>query len=416
MNEVKTVLAIGLVLLSIGCRPSTIAREDVAVVAEGNAEASIDAISEPIAIEPPVSYPFTAEQLLTARLPHQDTKEGVIRLFDTATLFGWEIFEAGNWRVEDQAIVIAADKPTILATSASFRDVELTFEIQAEQGTEARLLLRAPFGPKDVVTPSVEIDLLGAIGDDQSESENEAEWLSVKVAIEGEQAVVNVADLEPVEVKVEPIDSPRGRIAFRLTKGLMKVRDIRARPLGFESLVDGDLSKWKQYPDMDGKFEISDGRLHIQGGLGQLESASSFGDFAVLVDYQLANADVNSGLFFRCIPGDRLMGYECQMNHSIEEGDPLRPADCGSGGIFRRQDARAVLGLGDEPTTLMLIADGPSISAWVNGVQVSNWYDSRESDENPRRGQRLEPGTLMIQAHDPTTELWIDEIKVAELR
>jgi phosphohistidine phosphatase SixA len=107
-----------------------------------------------------------------------------------------------------------------------------------------------------------------------------------------------------------------------------------------------------------------------------------------------------------------MMGYECQLSNEIEGGDPLTPADCGTGGIFRRQDARVVAGETDKFATVVLVAHGPAIAAWVNGVQVSDWYDDRKSDENPRRGLRLEAGTFMIQGHDPGTDALIKQFSV----
>ena len=107
-----------------------------------------------------------------------------------------------------------------------------------------------------------------------------------------------------------------------------------------------------------------------------------------------------------------MMGYECQLSNEIKDGDRLMPADCGTGGIFRRQDARVVAGETDKFATVVLVAHGPAIAAWVNGVQVSDWYDDRKSDENPRRGLRLEAGTFMIQGHDPGTDALIKQFSV----
>ena len=52
------------------------------------------------------------------------------------------------------------------------------------------------------------------------------------------------------------------------------------------------------------------------------------------------------------------------------------------------------------------------MAAWVNGVQVSSWYDDREADENPRKGRRTDPGTLMLQGHDPSTDALIRQFQV----
>ena len=167
---------------------------------------------------------------------------------------------------------------------------------------------------------------------------------------------------------------------------------------------------------MPGEFSVTeDGNLRVKGGRTQLESKRSFGDFVLLAEYKLPLAEMNSGIFFRCIPGDVMMGYECQLSNELKDGDPLTPADCGTGGIFRRQDARVVAGETDKFATVVLVAHGPAMAAWVNGVQVSDWFDDRKSDENPRRGLRLDAGTLMIQGHDPGTDALIKQFSVADL-
>ena len=155
--------------------------------------------------------------------------------------------------------------------------------------------------------------------------------------------------------------------------------------------------------------------MHVKGGRTQLESKASYDDFVLLAEYKLPLAEMNSGIFFRCIPGAEMMGYECQLSNETNDGNPLSPADCGTGGIFRRQDARVVAGEIDQWATALLVANGPSIAAWVNGVQVSDWLDDRKSDENPRRGLRLEPGTLMIQGHDPGTDALIKQFSIVQI-
>ena len=55
------------------------------------------------------------------------------------------------------------------------------------------------------------------------------------------------------------------------------------------------------------------------------------------------------------------------------------------------------------------------MSAWVNGIQVSDWTDTREVNENPRRGLRLEAGTIMIQGHDPKTNALFKQFNIRSL-
>ena len=175
-------------------------------------------------------------------------------------------------------------------------------------------------------------------------------------------------------------------------------------------------SKWKKYPEMPGDFTTTnEGWMHVQGGSTQLETKESYDDFVLLAEYKLPKEEMNSGIFFRCIPGDKMMGYECQLSNEMKDGNPLSPVDCGTGGIFRRQDARVIAGEADKWATVLLLVHGHKMAAWVSGVQVSDWYDDRQPHENPRKGLRLESGTIMIQGHDPETDALLKQIKIARI-
>lgn len=235
----------------------------------------------------------------------------------------------------------------------------------------------------------------------------------MKMHLEGNRLQVTVDD-KLVNDYTDPIGLSAGRIGLQHNSGRVAFRNIRLRPLGLKSLLDKELSQWTRYPEMPGEFTSTDeGWLHVKGGRSQLESKETYDDFVLLAEYKLPTAEMNSGIFFRCIPGDEMMGYECQLSNETKDGNRLSPADCGTGGIFRRQDARLVAGEVDQWTTVVLVAHGPKMAAWVGGVQVSDWYDDRPPHENPRKGLRVDPGTIMIQGHDPGTDALLKQISIS---
>jgi hypothetical protein len=192
------------------------------------------------------------------------------------------------------------------------------------------------------------------------------------------------------------------------------------RPLNLTSILpeqagkDGEIAGWKKYPEMQGSFMINDeGQLRVEGGKGQLETEAEYGDFVLIARAKTNSENQNSGLFFRCIPGEEMNGYECQLNNDAKDGNPMFPADCGTGGFFRRQDARVIAADNNKWFDLVLAVNGSSMAAWVNGVQVSQWQDTRDPDPNPRKGLRIEPGTIMIQAHDETTDVTFQTLKIS---
>ncbi len=237
----------------------------------------------------------------------------------------------------------------------------------------------------------------------------------MKIHLEGKQLQVSVDDKLVCDYS-DPIGLSAGRIGLQHNSGRVEFRNILLRPLSLKTLLDAELSMWKKYPEMPGEFTTTDeGWLHVKGGSTQLETKDSYDDFVLLAEYKLPKAEMNSGIFFRCIPGDKMMGYECQLSNETVDGNPVAPADCGTGGIFRRQNARIVAGEVDQWATVVLVAHKQAMAAWVNGVQVSNWFDDRKPEENPRKGLRLEPGTIMIQGHDPETDALLKQIRIASI-
>ena len=146
-----------------------------------------------------------------------------------------------------------------------------------------------------------------------------------------------------------------------------------------------------------------------------LESEKHFGDFVLQMEVISHAPELNSGLFIRSMPGEFANGYESQIHNGIKNGDRTQPKDFGTGGIYRRVPARLVVPNDKEWFHKTIVADGPHISVWVNGYQVTDWTDDRKPDKNPRNGLRTEAGTLQLQGHDPTTDLSFRNIRAREL-
>ena len=199
---------------------------------------------------------------------------------------------------------------------------------------------------------------------------------------------------------------PRGFIGLQLNSGKIAFRNIILLPLSLDPIFNGtDLTGWIEYPEMDSTFSVTDnGELNVVNGRGQLETEGHYADFVLQLECISYAEALNSGIFLRCIPGchDGLRKPDPEWN---ENGNPLIPADCGTGGIFRRQDARRIVAKDNEWFHKTIVMSANHIAVWVNGYQVSDWYDERNIDDNPRRGLRTEAGSIMIQGHDPTTNL-----------
>ena len=388
---------------------SAVAKSDVADATEP----SIDAA--PVSLSP---------QLLSEEM----LADGWISLFDGQTLFGWKHDNKADWRVEDGAIVVEKGEKCLLVTTSQFSDYLLRLQFQAETNANSGVFLSTTMDPQDVKTDCYELNIAGMDNPFPTgslveriaveENLNKTEWQTYEVHVEQGHVVVRLDGQQIVDY-VDPNPIARGYIGLQLNKGRVAFRDIQLKPLGGESIFNGqDLDGWKGYPEMEGEFSVDEesGVLRVKNGRGQLESAQEYDDFVLQAACMTHASELNSGIFFRCIPGELMNGYECQIHNGFQNGDRTQPVDCGTGGFFRRQNARWVVADDLNWFHLTLVADGAHMAAWVNGYQVSDWTDDRAADPNPRKGLRLEAGTLMIQAHDPTTDLSFRDLSVAKLR
>lgn len=222
--------------------------------------------------------------------------------------------------------------------------------------------------------------------------------------------------------KTETVTLPAGSrasVTLAADGGDTEFRNVFYKPAGLEPLFNGEnLDNWNLYPDMAGTFSVDQAnkRLVVKDGPGMIETKESFGDFVFQTAVFTAADNLNSGVFFRCIPGEKMNGYESQIHNGFKDGDRTQPVDAGTGAIFRRTTARYVPANDKELFYKTIIADGPHIAVWVNGLQVTDWTDERKPDANPRRGLRLEPGTIMLQAHDPTTDVYFQGMKILPLK
>jgi hypothetical protein len=359
-------------------------------------------------------------------LTDEELTAGWISLFDGETLFGWQPQSDANWRVEAGSIVVDDGTKGLLTTTTGFADYVLKIDFRSAAGTNSGIFLHTPGTPKDPASDCYELNIADSTNPfptgslvKRAKAEgnfDSQDWQSYEVTVAGDQVVVLLDGKQVLEYK-DPKPLHRGLIGLQLNEGKVEFRNIKLRPTGLNSAFNGkDLTGWTEYPEMASKFTVSaDGTLDVRDGKGQLETKQSYGNFVLQLQCMTKAKHLNSGIFFRCIPGDVMMGYECQIHNGFKNGDRRQPMDCGTGGIFRRQNARIVAADDLIWFHQTLIADGPHIAAWVNGYQVSDWVDERVPHENPRKGLRLEPGTIMIQGHDPTTDISFRGIKIAEL-
>lgn len=374
---------------------------------------------------------FFNDQLPAAKrraLTSEEIENGWISLFDHESLFGWRDESDANFRVEEGAIVVdTGSKPGLLRTSIQYDNYQLRVDFLSDVGTNSGVFLRTPRQGTKPAENCYELN----IADDGTNpfptgslverakangTHDKLEWQTFTATVDGPNVTIDL-DGETINEYVDPMPLGRGYIGLQYNSGKVAFTNISLKPLGLQSIFNGkDLSGWKEYPEMASKFAVTPtGELNVKNGRGQLETEESYGDFIFQFSCITHARNLNSGLFFRCIPGEEMNGYESQIHHGYLNDDRSDPEDHGTGGIFRFVKARKVVANDLEWFHETLIAQGPQISVWVNGQQVTDWTDTREPDPNPRRGKRVEAGTIMIQGHDETTDVSFRDLKIREM-
>ena len=408
------------VILPSGCSraPETPSSEHVQVV-------------EPSADKAEGEHTADTVDFVAPALTENEIRAGWISLFDGRSLFGWDVPSETNWHVEDGAIVADSGEKSLLLTPFHFDNFELRCSFHVATGGNSGIFLRTAPNASNPATDTYELNICDSHPTHKSGSlvgryiatdvpAVEGAWHDFRVLCNGpviqvwldEQQIVDFADTS---------DAVRltGRIGLQMNQGRSAFRNVFIRPLSLKPLFNGsDTNGWSVVPGSMSSFTVADGLLHASGGPGFLETNDTYGDFVLKVEARINGEGLNSGVFFRAKKGTESapsQGYELQLHNGFMDGDRTKPADSGTGAIFRRVAARYVVANDHEFLTAVLIAQGDRFATWVNGYQVINWQDTRPLDENPRKGRRLAPGHISLQGHDSTANLDFRSVDIQPL-
>lgn len=353
--------------------------------------------------------------------------DGWLSLFDGSTLYGWRKEGVAGWQVVDGAIHVDSGKIELLRTAVQFDDFELKLEFKAPPETNSGIFIRTKPRPTTATDGCIEINIApeathpfptGSIAGRQKASgvELRAGFNSMTIRAVGDTIHVDVNSKRVTEFTSSSL-LRRGYIGLQHNSGKVQFRNIAIRPLGLNSMFNGrDLKGWNTEQKLASEFLVEHGTLNMKNGRGQLESVNQFANFVFSSHVRTNAKGLNSGVFFRCIPGEMMNGYESQIQNQFSDDDRTKPKDCGSGGIFRRLPARIVNASDNKWFAKTIVADGGTMCVWINGLLVADWTDTRKPHANPRKGRRLEKGTVILQGHDPTTDLSFKEMRIRELK
>jgi hypothetical protein len=365
-------------------------------------------------------------------LAPEQIADGWISLFDGHTLYGWTSNKPDiNWAVADGVITADEGPIGLLLTSVPFADYELHCTFRMSPGGNSGLFLRTVSDPKDVKADCYELNIAdehpqgfttGAIvGHAKTDAPiiGSGDWKTFHVRLEGNRITVDLDGTQVLDYTDETNARRSGLIGLQKNAGRIEFKDVRLRPLGMQPLFNGtDLAGWRVVLGSKSEFTIEDGAIRVRNGAGFLETEQTFGDFVFQTDAVTHGDALNSGFFFRAQPGSEAApsnGYEVQIDNSLKDGDPTKPANAGTGAIFRRTTARRVVSRDHEWCRITLVAGGNRMAVWVDGYQVTDWADEREPNDNPRAGRKDGAGHISLQGHDPTTDVEFRKLRIADV-
>jgi hypothetical protein len=367
-------------------------------------------------------------------LTPEEIAQGWVLLFDGKTTFGWTSPNDSKWTIADGMLAPQKGKAGFLVTTTTFSDFELSFEVnQSEKSTLEVITCSDVQGQGRVKFPYQPWGVRYV----------KDRWARYRVKVQGGHALEDGFEspdgkfLETLRSQAysKPKESFSGFITLKGSE--FGLRNIKLKPLDMGSLFNRkDLEGWKEHPDRKSKFGVTkEGWLSVKDGPGDLQTVKEWDDFVLQLECKTNGKHLNSGVFFRCLPGQYQQGYEAQIHngfgpekeYALDVFDPqthnlvekrkekYTALDYGTGAIYRRQPARFQAARDNEWFTMTVVAQGRHFATWVNGLQVVDWTDHRPLAENARQGAYLKKGPISLQGHDPTTDLLFRNLRIAEL-
>jgi hypothetical protein len=338
-----------------------------------------------------------AEQAKPNTLTPKEIADGWILLFDGETKFGWKV--DGDSDIKDGILTLGGKKATTATTTTAFGDYELRFECR-KKDRQSRLKVNA----KPIVPFLAQ----------------EQEWAEVSLKAQGDRVAIAVKTNSGAGGSGSPRYAEAAPVKLELpAQQPLMVRSVKLRPLGLKPIFNGkDLTGWKEIkgPKNKSRFTVTNkGELNVKDGRGDLQTTGQWDDFILQIEVISHGKHLNSGVFFRCLPGQFWSGYEAQIRNQWQGDDRSQPVDYGTGGIYNRQPARKVVSSDHEWFTMTVAAAGNHLAVWVNGYQTADFTDTRPPNENARKGSKVGKGPISLQGHDKTTDLSFRNIRIAEL-
>jgi hypothetical protein len=367
-------------------------------------------------------------------LSPDESAQGWIQLFDGQSLIGWSP-GTGTWKVNGGALISDTELLSSVRTTPSFSDFDLKFEARVSGGP-ATMLFRSDPQSKPA-QPGYGLSLTdGTIAgiNEGSAGATSAGWNLFEVQAEGSHVIVRLNGKTVTDAKTTKnrlgyfeLVSPRG--------SHVEVRSILLKPLGLDSLYNGsNLDGWRAVdpppPQSKSKFRLpipglsskpkppqsvrwlGQGTIHGEHGVGELESVAAYDDFVLQFTAKPVSppreGQPGIEMFFRKTPNQFGSGYAVTVDSTAE--DQRQKKSLATGSLVKLEKSRASSMIPGHFYTCTVVARAHRMTVWVDGVLVTDYYDSR-----PEGLFHAAAGALGFRIADDKASLDLREVKIASL-
>ncbi|MEX0726994.1 MAG: DUF1080 domain-containing protein [Planctomycetaceae bacterium] len=368
-------------------------------------------------------------------LSREQASEGWIQLFDGETLFGWTGDEGHGWHAEeDGTLVFEGATAATLKTTTQFSDYELRWESWVDNKSDGGIVLRAATDSTDgnagYEIPLSDSDNSYSTGSLAGRAKanhpvaSSGEWTAYSAVVQGNQLSITAGDKELVNLTEDNGNQPKiGCVALQGDAGPLKFRNIYLKPLNTQALFNGkDLTGWRPVPGGASEFHAvirgKEAFIYVHKGGGYLETEEIYDDFLFQAEISFNGQGYDGGILFRAQDGTAeapANGYEVQLNNEVRSDDRTQPLDFGTGGLYGLVPARRQVAQNFFWFTPTLSVQGNHVAVWVNGIQVTDWTDTRPPSDNPREGSRTKAGRLSLEAQGEKTDIFFRNLRMARL-
>lgn len=271
-------------------------------------------------------------------LSDEELRDGWIQLFDGQTLSGWTPNNDVDWHVTDDGVIEASQgEPGLLLTTVPFADFELRCEYWVAEDGNSGIFLRCVPEPTNPTKDCYEFNIFDSrdqfgtgslVGraEPSAKSLGEERWRTCTIKVEGNHFTASLDGDAVLDFKDDTENfRANGRIGLQKNAGLVKFRNVFVKPLSTASIFNGkDLSGWHAVAGSKSEFKVADEAISVSNGPGFLESNNAWSDFVLQFEAKTNGDGLNSGVFFRLIPGSEETpsnGYELQIENVFANDD-----------------------------------------------------------------------------------------------